>query len=123
MAGSSTGLELLSEQIKAVEAERDASCAEEADEASPQAMLKDIKGIGAEFASILAHEGLFRQFDNRRQITAYAGLAPSPWRSGSINREHGVSKAGNPRLRRMMIQLASPWLRYQPKPGPDALVP
>jgi transposase len=106
-------LELLSEQIKAVETERDALCAE-TDEAAPQAMLKDIKGIGAEFASTLAHEGLFRQFDNRRQIAAYAGLAPSPWRSGSIDREQGVSKAGNPRLRTMMIQLAWLWLRYQP---------
>jgi hypothetical protein len=31
--------------------------------------------------------------DNRRQIAAYAGLAPSPWRSGAIDREQGVSKA------------------------------
>ncbi len=106
-------LELLVEQIKAVETERDASCAQ-AGEASPQAMLKDIKGIGAEFASTLAHEGLFRQFDNRRQVAAYAGLAPSPWRSGGIDREQGVSKAGNPRLRTTMIQLAWLWLRHQP---------
>lgn len=106
-------LELLVEQIKAVETERDALCVE-AGEASPQAMLKNIKGIGAEFASTLTHEGLFRQFDNRRQIAAYAGLAPSPWRSGSIDREQGVSKTGNPRLRTTMIQLAWLWLRYQP---------
>jgi transposase len=106
-------LELLGEQIKAVEAERDTLCAE-ADETSPQAMLKELKGIGAEFANTLAHEGLFRQFDNRRQIAAYAGLAPSPWCSGSIDREQGVSKAGNPRLRTMMIQLAWLWVRYQP---------
>ena len=105
-------LELLSEQIKAVEAERDVQCAR-ADEASPQAMLKAIKGIGPEFANVLAREGLFRQFDNRRQVAAYAGLAPSPWRSGSIDREQGVSKAGNPRLRTMMVQLAWLWLRYQ----------
>lgn len=106
-------LELLSEQIKAVEAERDAQCAN-ADEASPQALLKAIKGIGPEFANVLAREGMFRQFDNRRQVAAYAGLAPSPWRSGSIDREQGVSKAGNPRLRSMMVQLAWLWLRYQP---------
>jgi len=106
-------LELLDRQIKAVEAERDALCSQ-AHETSPQAMLAGIKGIGAESANILASEGLFRQFDNRRQVAAYAGLAPSPWRSGSIDREQGVSKAGNPRLRTTMIQLAWLWLRYQP---------
>lgn len=106
-------LELLSTQIKAVEAERNPQCAK-GDDTSPQAMLTAIKGIGAEGANILVGEGLFRQFDNRRQVAAYAGLAPSPWRSGSIDREQGVSKAGNPRLRTTMIQLAWLWLRHQP---------
>lgn len=77
-------------------------------------MLLGIKGVGAEFANILWSEGLFRPFDNRRQVAAYAGLAPTPWQSGSINREQGVSKAGNPRLRTTLIQLAWLWLRHQP---------
>lgn len=102
-------LEVLTEQIKCVEAERD-----EMLETSPQAMLATLKGIGPEFASVLASEGLFRHFDNRRQIAAYAGLAPSPWRSGSIDREQGVSKSGNPRLRTTMVQAAWLWVRYQP---------
>src|SRR5215469_16150534 len=51
---------------------------------------------GAEFATVLYLEGLFRQFENRRQLAAYAGLAPSPWKSGSIDQEQGISKAGNP---------------------------
>ena len=106
-------LELLDGQIKAVEAERDVECSQ-APATSPQALLTAIKGIGPESANMLAREGLFRQFDNRRQVAAYAGLAPSPWRSGSINREQGVSKAGNPRLRTTMIQLAWLWVRYQP---------
>jgi transposase len=38
-------------------------------------MLLDIKGIGPEFAAILWSEGLFRHFDNRRQVASYAGLA------------------------------------------------
>src|SRR6266478_3823120 len=59
-------------------------------------------------------EGLFRGFDNRRQVAAYAGLAPTPWQSGSVDHEQGVSKAGNPRLRTTMIQLAWLWLRHQP---------
>ena len=77
-------------------------------------MLLDIKGIGPEFAALLWSEGLFRHFDNRRQLAAYAGLAPTPWQSGAVLREQGVSKAGNPRLRSTMIQLAWLWLNHQP---------
>jgi transposase len=107
-------LELLLEQIKAVEAERDVLLAAQR-VAAPAAMLLDIKGIGPEFAAILWSEGLFRHFDNRRQVASYAGLAPTPWQSGSIDREQGVSKAGNPRLRTTLIQLAWLWLRHQPQ--------
>jgi transposase len=108
-------IELLIEQIKAVEAERDALLARDhAVTPAPAAMLLDIKGIGPEFAIILWSEGLFRHFDNRRQVAAYAGLAPTPWQSGSVDREQGVSKAGNPRLRTTLIQLAWLWLRHQP---------
>lgn len=108
-------LELLLEQIKTVEAERDGLLAEkQEDMPSSAAMLLEIKGIGPEFAAILYAEGLYRHFDNRRQLAAYAGLAPTPWRSGSIDREQGVSKAGNPRLRTTMVQLAWLWLRHQP---------
>jgi len=61
-------LELLLEQIKAVEAERDALlAAQQVAAPAPAAMLLDIKGIGPEFAAILWSEGLFRHFDNRRQ--------------------------------------------------------
>ena len=59
--------------------------------------------------------GLFRSFSNRRQVAAYAGLAPTPWRSGSVAHEQGVSKAGNPQLRTTMIQLAWLWVRHQPR--------
>ena len=109
-------LELLLEQIKAVEAERDALlAAQRAAAPAPAAMLLDIKGIGPEFAAILWSEGFFRHFDNRRQVASYAGLAPTPWQSGKVDREQGVSKAGNPRLRTTLIQLAWLWLRHQPQ--------
>jgi transposase len=109
-------LELLLEQIKAAEAERDALlAAQKATTPHPAAMLLAIKGVGPEFAAILWSEGLFRHFDNRRQVAAYAGLAPTPWQSGSVDREQGVSKAGNPRLRTSLIQLAWLWLRHQPQ--------
>jgi len=111
-------LDVLSGQIKAVEEVRDALVATDKKTQSrptPAAMLLDIRGIGPEFAAILWSEGLFRHFDNRRQVAAYAGLAPSPWQSGSVNREQGVSKAGNPRLRTTLVQLSWLWLRHQPK--------
>lgn len=110
-------LELLIEQIKAVEAERDALLAptvKTEGTPAPKTMLIELRGIGPEFAAVLWSEGLYRSFDNRRQIAAYAGLAPTPWQSGSVAREQGVSKAGNPRLRTTMIQLAWLWLRHQP---------
>ena len=111
-------LELLIKQVKAVETERDALLAPAAkigQPPAPQAMLLDLKGIGAEFAAVLWSEGLYRSFANRKQVAAYAGLAPTPWQSGSVAHEQGVSKAGNPRLRTTMIQLAWLWLRHQPQ--------
>jgi len=109
-------LELLLEQIKAVEGERDALLdAQRIVATSPAAVLLDFNGIGPEFAAVLWSEGLFRHFDNRRQVASYAGLAPTPWQSGSIDREQGVSKSGNPRLRTTLIQLAWLWLRHQPQ--------
>jgi len=77
--------------------------------------LAQLRGIGPEFAAVLFLEGFYRSFSNRREIAAYAGLAPTPWQSGTIAREQGVSKAGNPRLRTAMIQLAWLWLRHQPE--------
>jgi transposase len=110
-------LELLLDHIKVVETTRDALLAEQQAAAPPTAgrMLLDFKGIGPEFASILWLEALFRHFDNRRQVASYAGLAPTPWQSGSVDREQGVSKAGNPRLRATLVELAWIWLRHQPQ--------
>ena len=108
-------LELLLEQLKTVEAERNALL-EPTNDVAPVAVkaLAGLRGIGPEFTAMLWSECLFRSFRNRRQIAAYAGLAPTPWQSGSVRHEQGVSKSGNPRLRSTMIQLAWLWLRHQP---------
>jgi transposase len=114
-------LELLLDQIHSVEAEQEALLAAEskaAPEGEPRnavAMLLSVKGIGEHSAAILWSEGLCRQFSNRRQVAAYAGLAATPWRSGAVMHEQGLSKAGNPQLRTTMVQLAWLWLRHQPQ--------
>jgi transposase len=113
-------LELLLEQIAAVEREQDALLAASrpaggTDGSDPVAMLLSLKSMGPNFAAVLWTEAFWRQFANRRQVASYAGLAATPWRSGGIEREQGVSKAGNPRLRTTMIQLAWLWIRHQPQ--------
>jgi hypothetical protein len=79
------------------------------------AMLTTWRGIAADSATKLWSEGLSRHFANRRQVAAFAGFAPTPWQSGGIAHEQGVSKAGNPRLRATMVQIAWLWLRHQPQ--------
>jgi transposase len=107
-------IDLVLRQIAAIEAERDALVKSDSTDEAPAALLMKLKGIGPEFAAVLWLEGLFRRFANRRQLAAYAGLVPSPWQSGSVNRDQGISKSGNPRLRTIMVELAWLWLRYQP---------
>ena len=95
-------IELLLGQIKAVEAAQDALLAAARKPASEEAapdpvtMLLALKGMGANFAAVLWSEAFYRQFANRRQVAAYAGLAATPWQSGGIRHEQGVSKAGIP---------------------------
>ena len=108
-------LEMVVSQLTVVERERDALVARtaEADACAAPAALARLRGVGPELAALLWLEALFRRFDNRRQIAAYAGLTPSPWQSGGIDREQGIAKSGNPRLRRAMIELAWFWVRHQ----------
>jgi len=109
-------IDLVLRQVAAVEADRDALLVrpDHADVEVPAARLMKLRGIGPEFAAVLWLEGLFRRFANRRQLAAYAGLAPSPWQSGRVDREQGIAKSGNPRLRTAMVELAWLWLRHQP---------
>jgi len=73
--------------------------------AERQDRLLRIKAIGTTFGA---------NFRNRREVASYCGLTPSPWKSGSIDREQGISKAGNHRARHKAIELAWLWLRHQP---------
>jgi transposase len=98
-------------QIAEVEALRDESASPLAEGV---ARLVTLRGVGRHTASVLQAEILGRRFANRREVAQYAGLAPSPWASGGAQREQGIGKAGNPRVRAAMIELAWLWLRHQP---------
>jgi transposase len=105
-------LALVLEMLAEVEAERDRALAAAK---GKEAVLLRLKGLGPESVAVLCAEIFHRAFANRRGVAAYAGLAPSPFASGDTCRDQGVSKAGNPRVRRMMVELAWLWVRFQPE--------
>lgn len=77
--------------------------------------LEALSAIGPIGAWTLAHEMFgWRTFANGKHLSSYLGLTPTPWASGDMNRDQGISKAGPGRIRALMIQLAWSWLRYQP---------
>ena len=78
--------------------------------------LAQLRGIGISSGWVLAKE-LFgwRHFRNRREVAGCLGLTPSPYASGESETEQGISKAGNRRVRTLMVELAWSWLRYQPQ--------
>jgi transposase len=110
-------LELALKMLATVEAQRDAIVQEERS-AHPHARkireLYRLRSIGAEIATSLIGEVLYRSFNNRRQVGSYVGFSGSPFNSGPMVRDQGISKAGNPKARKTMIELAWLWLRYQP---------
>ena len=77
-------------------------------------MLVRLTGIGANDALLLQNEVFCRGFRNRRELGGWAGLAPVPWARGGVENDQGISKAGPPRVRRHMVQMAWRWLRWQP---------
>lgn len=109
--------ELVLQQIEEIEAERDQVLQQEAG-GEAEAMIKQLcrlKGIGAQFATVLVREGFVREFRNGRGVGAYAGLTGTPWASGAKSREQGISKAGNRHLRTAAVELAWLWRRWQPQ--------
>lgn len=109
-------VEFARNQVKALEKERAKKIAQPATKAQRQAnKLFAMKGIGVISAMTLAEEFFsWREFRNVRQVGACAGLDGSPYASGDSNTEQGISKAGNARVRALMIELAWSWLRLQP---------
>jgi transposase len=110
-------LELVMTQIAALEEARNAVVTKAAAEGRAEEMIRTLarlKAIGPELATLLVWEAYIRSFPNRKALGSYAGLTGTPFQSGGVDREQGISKAGNGRLRAALVELAWMWLRYQP---------
>lgn len=111
-----TRLELVIAQMAELERDRDAVAEAVAPDEGGKMIqqLCSLRGIGVQSATVLVREAFVRRFANGKALGSYAGLAATPYSSGGIEREQGIGKAGNRRLRTVMVELAWLWQRYQP---------
>lgn len=107
-------LALIETQLREVEKERDTADAQDPVIEAKRQRLVALQGVGATSAAILAREVFARSFASRRQLGSYLGLTPSAYDSGSMARCQGISKAGNSWARRILIEVAWLWQKYQP---------
>ncbi|HXW64344.1 MAG TPA: transposase [Burkholderiaceae bacterium] len=106
-------LELVKQQLSALETERRHEVAEGAHPIVAQ--LARLRAIGPRGAWILDKEIFgWRRFANRREVAGCLGLTPTPYASGTLEHEQGISKAGNKRARALLVELAWRWLKFQP---------
>jgi transposase len=108
---------LLSEQLEEIETAREQAlaAAAEQDKAARQIrVLTYLAGLGLGTATSLVREVFCRSFRDRKALASFVGLTGTPFNSGGMEREQGISKSGNPRVRRLLMQLTWRWLRFQP---------
>lgn len=77
--------------------------------------LATLGGVGRTSALLLVAEIFHRDFDTRRHLASFVGLAPTPYASGDVSRDRGIGKAGTKLARQTLVELAWSWLRYQPE--------
>ena len=110
-------LDEVSKQLKELESSMEELLKNSSEKVYKQVMqLKQLKGIGDVGSWTLIMEWFgWRRFNNRREVGAAAGLVGTPYSSGDSEKELGISKAGNHRIRALMLELSWLWLRYQPE--------
>ncbi|MBV8421843.1 MAG: transposase, partial [Hyphomicrobiales bacterium] len=102
-------LDLVVKLIERVEAERDAVLKKDAPADEAEGMIRsltELRSIGPDFATLLVREAFVRPFRNRRALGGYVGLGGTPFSSGGSEREQGIGKDGNRRVRAAMVELA-----------------
>lgn len=109
-------LVFLKQQMAALERERREELRREEDpDLEKVKALHKLRGIGPVGSWVLVREFFgWRKFNNRKEVGSLAGLVSTPFNSGGVEREQGISKAGNRRIRAIAIELAWSWLRFQP---------
>ena len=76
--------------------------------------LQQFKGVGDRLSRHLPWEiGDFHRFATGKQFAAFFGLTPCPYASGTMKRDQGISKAGRKSLRKMAVECAWLWYRWQ----------
>ncbi len=109
-------LQALNRQIRALNQQRNQALRTKDSPALRKVQqLLGLRGIGVNSAWLFVHEFFaWRNFKNRREVGSLAGLAPTPYSSGDLRHEQGISKAGNRRMRWMAVEIAWWWLHFQP---------
>jgi transposase len=108
-------LALLQEQIAVIDRERDEAPTPCKATEKKRIQLTQLKGIGPAISAVMSREVYYRQFNNRRQVASFLGLATSPYDSGDMERSQGISRTGRGPVRAIMIQAAWLWTKHQPK--------
>jgi transposase len=113
LARATARLAALAQQIAELEAQQETAVTRAAPTAALRQLVR-LKGVATRTASVLLDEGLvWRGFRNRRQIGGVLGFTPTPYDSGTVKHEQGISRAGNARLQAISIELGWNWVRWQ----------
>ncbi len=113
-----TRYDLISQQIAEVEADRRAALTDNRGtfpHADKVQRLATLGAVGETTATVLVAEVYHRTFATRRHVASFVGLAPSPYKSGDVDRDRGINNAGTKLARQTLVELAWFWLRYQPR--------
>ena len=104
-------------RIEGLEAERRRILREEQGPVLEKVLqLYSLRAVGINSAWLYGTEFFgWRDFQNGKQVGSMAGLTPTPFDSGTREREQGIGKDGSRWIRGGSIELAWGWLRFQPE--------
>ena len=108
--------ELIQEQLKAMDSEKQKILEKRGPQAIKAIDLQNLKGLGPVSSWDIVFEFFgWRNFKNVKEVSGASGLTPTPYDSGGSEKEQGISKSGNRRVRHVIVEVAWFWVRYQPQ--------